>query len=132
MNISKEALLPKDKSDTSTIDKLKYLSDEEIMPIIPDLLEWLQDINWIVAPYIADVLLQHQKISERFIAELLSENQNDDIWKYWIINELLLKWDDIPCNEIMTELSRIGKFPTKGEKIEEADVSAKKCLKKFM
>lgn len=132
MNISKEALLPKDKSDTSTIDKLKCLSNEEIMPIIPDLLEWLQDINWIVAPYIADVLLQHQKISERFIAELLSENQKDDIWKYWIINELLLKWDDIPCNEIMTELSRISKFPTKGEKTEEADVSAKKCLKKFM
>lgn len=36
MNISKEALLPKDKSDTSTIDKLKCLSNEEIMPIIPD------------------------------------------------------------------------------------------------
>lgn len=38
-------LVPKEKDDNENIEKLKMLSFEEIQPIIPDLLEWLQDMN---------------------------------------------------------------------------------------
>lgn len=121
-------LLPKNTSDISTINHLMNLTDEEIYPIIPGLLEWMQDINWIVAPYIVSVILKHQKISEQFIAGLLSKNQKDDIWKYWIIKELLYNWSDTPCNEILNELMRISEFPTEGEIYEEVSILAKEYL----
>ena len=39
-------LIPKDKGDYKNIEELKRLSFDEIEPIVPDLLVWLQDINW--------------------------------------------------------------------------------------
>ncbi len=129
MEIEMNSLLPKNSSDISTINHLMKLTDEEIYPIIPNLLEWIQDINWIVAPYIVSVILKHQKISEQFIAKLLSKFQNDDIWKYWIIRELLYNWADVPCNEIINELVRISEFPTEGEIGEEVNILAKDFLR---
>lgn len=38
-------LIPKDKFDNSTINQLCRLTDDEMQPIIFDLLEWLQDYN---------------------------------------------------------------------------------------
>lgn len=38
-------LIPKNKFDDSNIEKLYLLTDEEIIPIIYDLLEWLMDYN---------------------------------------------------------------------------------------
>lgn len=131
MEIELNSLLPKSTSDTSTINRLMNLSDEEIYPIIPSLLEWIQDMNWIVAPYIVSVILEHQKISEQFIAKLLSKDQTDDIWKYWIISELLYKWSDVPCGEIMHEITRISEFPTDGEINEEVNVLAKEYLNAY-
>lgn len=115
MGTAVDLLLPKNTSDISTIDQLMNMTDEEIYPIIPNLLEWIQDINWIVAPYIVTIILKHQKISEQFIVKLLLQNQNDDIWKYWVIKELLFYWSNVPCNEIMEEIRRISEFPTDGE-----------------
>ncbi len=39
-------LIPKNKFDHETVERLKNLSYEELKPIMPDLLEWLQDFNW--------------------------------------------------------------------------------------
>lgn len=64
-------LVPKNKFDTLNINKLMELSDTEILPIIPALLEWIQDMNWSVSPYIVKVLAKHQKISDIYIANLL-------------------------------------------------------------
>lgn len=49
--------LPKDKSDYDSIKLLKALPKPELKLILPDLLEWTQDINWPVAPLIIDELL---------------------------------------------------------------------------
>lgn len=132
MKIELNSLLPKTTSDISTINHLMNLTDEEIYPIIPSLLEWMQDINWIVAPYIVSVILKHQKISEQFIAKLLSKAQNDDIWKYWIIKELLYKWTNAPCNEILNELIRISESPSEGEIYEEVNILAKEYLNSYI
>ncbi|MGN0692402.1 MAG: DUF5071 domain-containing protein [Oscillospiraceae bacterium] len=132
MEIELNSLIPKNTSDISTINRLMNLTDEEIYPIIPSLLEWIQDINWIVAPYIVSVILKHQKISEQFIAKLLSKTQNDNIWKYWIIKELLYKWNSAPCNEILNELIRISESPSEGEIYEEVNILAKEYLNSYV
>ena len=49
-----KALIPKDKSDIETAETLSNHSFKEVQPIIPDLLEWLQDGNWPVSKTVAD------------------------------------------------------------------------------
>ncbi len=80
-------LVPKDKHDKSNIDKLYYLTDKEIKPIIYDLLEWLQDYNWPVAEEIKKVLWKRENLVFPYISSIL--NSDDEQWKYWII-ELII------------------------------------------
>ena len=42
-------LVPKNKFDFSGMEELMKLSDEEIEPVIPELLAWMKDMNWPVA-----------------------------------------------------------------------------------
>ena len=108
MNI--ENLIPKDKFDIETAEKLKNYSFEEIKPIIPNLLEWLQDLNWPVSQLIADFLLP---FSENIALEILKILQgHDEMWKYWI----LLVFGKIIKNEIVIkEIKRIAQNPTLAE-----------------
>lgn len=56
-------LIPKHKDDQKVIAGLKKLSFDELKPIIPELLEWMQDMNW----PIADIL---KAFADRMIPEL--------------------------------------------------------------
>ena len=80
-------LLPKNKFDDSNIDKLYELTDEEIKPIIYDLLEWLQDYNWPIAPQIEKVLILRENLVFPYISTILSGN--DVMWKCWIMLYLI-------------------------------------------
>ena len=62
-------LIPKDKFDESGVEELKKLSFEQIKPIIPDLLVWLQDMNWPVARSIADIL---EPFTDRITPEIVA------------------------------------------------------------
>lgn len=76
-------LVPKDKFDTYTAEKLMKYSFEEVEPIIPQLLEWIQDMNWPVAGPVSRYL---ETISEHltpYIIEIL--RGNDSTWKYWCL-----------------------------------------------
>ena len=39
-------LLPKDKHDDETIKRLRKLPIQELVPLLPELLEWVADVNW--------------------------------------------------------------------------------------
>ncbi|GIO84022.1 hypothetical protein J25TS5_09540 [Paenibacillus faecis] len=38
-------LLPRDKHDFERVDVLKYMDKDDLIKLIPKLIEWLQDIN---------------------------------------------------------------------------------------
>nr|WP_294782331.1 DUF5071 domain-containing protein [uncultured Flavobacterium sp.] len=108
MNI--ENLIPKDKFDFETVELLKKYSFEEIKPIIPDLLEWMQDMNWPISKPIADFLLPFK---EQIAPELVTIlKTNDGIWKYWI---LISFGKTIQNDLVLNEIKRIAKNPTKEE-----------------
>lgn len=121
-------LLPKDKFDNSNIEKLKLLSDEEIRPICPRLLEWIQDYNWPVAKNILPVLVLHQEIITPLIIDILTPEEEDDDWKYWIIVCLLPMFTDKELEPIIPFIKRIAEKPTKWENISEVDEVAKELL----
>lgn len=58
---------------------LKKLSFEQLEPIIPDLLEWLQDMNWPVARPVADIL---EPYTDKITPEIIKILKTDDgMWK---------------------------------------------------
>ena len=122
MNIKN--LIPKDKFDIETAEKLKEHSFEEIKPIIPELLQWLQDLNWPVSKPIAEILIP---FSENIALEILQILRGEDeMWKYWII----LVFGEISKNQlVLNEIKRISKNPTTGEIESETHKIAKQIMK---
>lgn len=77
-------LIPKDKSDVLSAYRLEDYNYHQIKSIVPQLMEWLKDINWPVVEIIAENLLRMQDNLENEIMYVL--NSDDGIWKYWIIS----------------------------------------------
>ncbi len=128
MNTDFHDLLPKDKFDTEAAGQLSKLSDTEIEPLLWDLLQWTQDMNWPVASEIVRILSDRGNLLEPYILKILSEKQDDAIWKYWILSSLLPCLTVEPSQEIMLAIKRIAEHPTMGEASEEADTAAKEFL----
>lgn len=87
MNI--QALIPKHKFDTVNIEHLKKLDPERISQISFHLLEWLADMNWPVAQSLVKVLPKFHKELVPDICYILSDEVDDKIWKYWILQSLV-------------------------------------------
>lgn len=80
-------LVPKDKHDISNINKLYNLSDEEMKPIVYDLLEWIQDYNWPVAQELVPLLKEREDIIFPYMSDIL--RGDDFMWKYWIMDLII-------------------------------------------
>jgi hypothetical protein len=117
-------LIPKNKGDLSTAEKLKNYSYEDLKEIIPNLLEWLQDLNWPVAKPVSEYL---ESIHDKMTTELLAilKSNEDEVWKYWIIT-IFGPITESPV--IKNEIIRIAASPTKNERIEEVDEVAKEIM----
>jgi len=121
MNIRK--LIPKHKDDQEVIEGLKKLSFEEIKPIVPDLLEWLQDMNWPIARPVADVL---EKYSDQLVPDILKIlKTNDGIWRLWVLMHLARNTKD---KALLKEIERIAISPTRDEVEEEVNIEANAIL----
>jgi hypothetical protein len=106
-------LKPKDKFDFDTASQLRNYSYAEIKPIVPKLLEWIQDMNWPVARTVADYL---ESISENLADEILKVLKgNDDIWKWGCLRIYLRTIDKINDEGLLNGIKRIASHPTKGE-----------------
>lgn len=108
MNV--RSLIPKDKFDDSAISKLKELSFEDIQPIVPDLLIWLQDMHWPIAIQVADVL---RPFADRINSEVLPIlTSHDELWILGILVHIA-RYSTDP--DVIRAIERIAKFPTKDE-----------------
>jgi len=110
-------LLPRDKFDIETAHKLSSCSYSETRPIIPELLTWIQDMNWPVAGPISNYL---QTVSEFITDDIINILRGtDDVWKYWTLHVFGL-WSSKPIDErLMIEIRRIASNPSLGEQTEE-------------
>ena len=116
-------LIPKDKSDEKTCEKLFLASDEEVILVLPELLEWLQDYNWPVAFKVHDRL---KSLGQSLVAPIKEILQGyDGTWKRFIISCFLPALDITIAEQLHEELHRIIKSPTKSDIIEEVVLEAK-------
>ena len=119
-------LIPKDKFDIETADKLPNYTYEELKPIIPELLAWIQDMNWPVSGPVSKYL---DSISEHLTEEIIEIlNGNDPLWQYWTLHVFGL-WSTKPLNpKILEVVRRIANEPTAMELQEEVSEIANEVL----
>lgn len=117
-------LIPKDKSDIETAKKLFQYSYFEVKEIVPELLQWMQDMNWPVAKYVADYLLTILDSIEIDVFRILKGD--DLIWNYWI---LMVFGMNINSDQVKNEILRLANFPNELEKNEFLDEVASEIAK---
>jgi hypothetical protein len=117
-------LIPKHKFDIETTEKLKEYSYEQVKPIIPELLTWIQDGHWYVAAPVADFLVPFANhITEELLKILRT---NDAEWEFQCLRYFGFETNDI---ELKNEITRIALNPTQNEIEGEAQQKALECLK---
>ena len=105
------ALIPLDKEDVERAMKLKDHPFEEIKPFVPQLLSWIQNMNWPVAGPVADYLVT---VSSKITPEILSVLKGDnDVWKYSCLH--VFGYQETIDPLLLEEIKRIATNPTAGE-----------------
>jgi hypothetical protein len=121
--------IPKHKCDLEKIDELSKKKYPKYKSILPDLFEWIQDMNWPVAQKIVPLLINAGKDVIPIVKNILVSS--DDIWKYWTLSFVIDKMNNDIIGLLTDDLIRIIKNPTDGEKLEEVNIIAKKLLNKI-
>ena len=120
-------LVPKDKHDISNIDKLYSLSDEEMKPIVYDLLEWIQDYNWPVAQELIPLLKEREDIIFPYMSDIL--RGDDFMWKYWIMDLIIPDFSFEHKNSLKDDILLLINDPDIDEDTESIREIAEECYK---
>lgn len=122
-------LLPQNKTDDEFITRLHQLPEAELLPLLPELMEWLEDLNWPVAGPVWGFLLPYVAHLEPAIGEVLMGY--DSAWKRHLLR--LVEASELPIlSPPLRELTeRIAYQPTDSEKAEETDEAARDLLAKY-
>ncbi|WP_108671750.1 DUF5071 domain-containing protein [Peribacillus acanthi] len=121
--------LPRDKHDSERVNQLKNLSRKELVPLLPGLMEWIQDMNWPIAEEVSELLLTCPDEIVPLIKEVLATN--DDVWKYWCLIILVKRLPEDLRMQFKRDLIRLAESPTAGEKLEELDEIALEIVQMF-
>ncbi len=119
-------IVPSDKFDVQACKELANTSDDIIIKNIPELLEWVQDINWPVASLICDRLKNIGSPLVPHIKTILLGT--DETWKYFVISGLLSKSSKETIHSLKPILNKIVDTPTESEKSEEVNIVALEVL----
>jgi hypothetical protein len=124
-----KTLVPKDKHDMdfNKVTDFYWYNYEELKPIMPELLTWLQDPNWPVAKPIS----QHLKT---MLPDILSDlipilESEDGVWKYNILNYFFIQTKSEHYIKILPIIERLAHNPTENDSKEEVDLLAKEILR---
>ena len=119
-------LIPQNKFDTERAGQAVAAGYPAVEPILPELLQWIQDCNWpvavVLAPFLGSIgtpLIPHIK---RILAT------NDSMWKYWTLNYLVRDSPDVVA-ALREDLERYANSPTPDESADELDEVARDILR---
>lgn len=116
------------KGDIKTLDRLIDIGYPGVAPVLPFMIEWLQDMNWPVAHRLEQFLIS---IGQPVLAEVRRVFATDDeVWKYWCIG-LLSGLDLSIVEEMRPELTELAFRPTPAEEHEEVAQEARELLQRM-
>jgi len=123
-----ELLLPKDKHDITQAEVLVALGFPQIEPILPEILEWVQDMNWPVARIFQPFLSAIGAPLAPFIRVVLFSD--DETWKYFVIGNIVGESMEL-ARALRAELERLATAPTESEIREQVHEQAAEVLRKL-
>lgn len=92
---------------------LKKIGYPRIEPIIPGLLEWLQDLNWPGAQTVVDIFRDiDNDVLKPYIRDALirADDEDDEMWIYWLkylIEEIGISEDEFINEKIVMILESV-------------------------
>lgn len=107
--------MPNDKYYVDCATALVALGWEKVKPSIPQILEWMKDINWPVAKVFQPFLMDAGAHLAPFLMPIFAGN--DDTWKYHVLADIVSQSPEL-AGALNAELNRLASFPTDGERIE--------------
>ncbi|MGE8037985.1 DUF5071 domain-containing protein [Lysinibacillus sp. NPDC093692] len=119
-------LLPRHKHDHDRVEIIKRMDRDQILPLLPNLLEWIQDMNWPVAPSVLELLLTFPEEIVPHVQDVLSSD--DENWKWFILNFLVIELSVESKVQFREYLTRVVETPTPNELAEELDEIARAIL----
>lgn len=120
-----QSLLPRSKTDCQAVDLIAELGFPEVAPIVPELLEWLQDGNWPVAKRLAGWLASVGIPIVPYLDRVLASEDLSST--YWMI-DLVISRSQPLCDHYRLWLSRCARAPTPLERQHEIDLVAREAL----
>lgn len=117
--------MPSDKCDLRAAESLISLGYPAVAPVLPQLLEWIQDGNWPVARVIAPFLTTIGEPLVPHARQILS--CDDDTWKYFFLETVVAKSSKLRTL-LRPELERVADRPTESEAAEGLDPMARAML----
>lgn len=121
-----KSCIPTDKFDTEAVLRAVALGYPAINPILPELLVWVQDLNWPVARDLAPLLAN---AGPEIVPALQDVLRGGDLgWAYFLIVGVVLGADNEVWKLIEGDIQRLAGNPTQDQKLEELDVIAKEAI----
>jgi len=108
-------LIPKDKFDLEPFPALMEIGEDEVKPILPELLFCVADINWPIATEMIKVLIRFPDSVVPLIKNVLKPSEADEEWKYFIITDLVPRLPKSSQELLLEDIKRILDAPTNGE-----------------
>lgn len=119
--------IPVDKFDIAAIEQAEEIGFPALNAILGDLLEWIQDANWPVAPKVSSLLAKSDAEILPHILAIL--NSDDGVWKYWTLELVVSKLRVDVLTELEEVLVKLAHSPTEDDRVEEVDIAAREVLK---
>jgi hypothetical protein len=121
-------LIPKNKSDVETARAAVNAGFPTVGPVLPELLEWLQDYNWPVAHILAHFLASIGDPLVPHVRRILEGT--DEIWKYWIVSSIMSE-SEVIAVAFRSYLERLTTSPRESESHEELDQLPRSVLEGY-
>jgi len=121
--------VPSHKHDMAAVDRARTLGFPELNPAIPDLLIWVQDLNWPVAAAVADLL---SGAGAELAPHLRDVFQSGDAeWTANVLEHVCRQLPPHALQSLRNDFARIASDPTEAEREEGADTAARAVLSRM-
>lgn len=117
--------LPQDKYDTEAATALVVASWDSIAPLMPQILEWMQDLNWPVAHVLQPFLVSVGLPLVPFVRVVFATD--DEQWKLNILVSVVGHSPEL-ATALHDDLKRMANNPTEGERLEGVSEEAREIL----
>jgi hypothetical protein len=105
---------------------LKKIGYPRVKAIIPELLEWIKDMNWPGAQEIVDLLITIDDEIVPYVKKVLKSG--DGIWIVWLLSEVVSTWDKNLMKQIKNDLYDLSITLDNNLIVEGVDIQAMRLL----